>query len=457
MNHFRKHKILRMVFFSIALTALVIIMSIFSSSSKTYAATELDFSYHGGFYATSIQLELSSIVPGAQIYYTLNNTLPSVAKLGSGTFLYQGPITIVDRTPELSLYAPIKLFGNGTPITSDVKIPKCTVVKAVAISPTYQTATITNTYFIDPLKEKKFNLPVFSLSSDPVNFYDATQGLFVNEGLQNSTVLTDYEKPLHLEYFDESGTQILNQGTGVRLHGMSTMYLPQKTLRLYAKTEYDPINTKFRYEFFPWTKNSDGEAMDSFKRLLLRNSGNDFGSTMIRDAFNQILGRKLNIDIMEYRPAVAYFDGEFYGIVNIRERLDNEYVADHYPVNKDDVVVIQAPGPNGGELDEGVSGDQTHYVNLHKYIDNNDLNVPANLAYVDSQIDLSCLQDYFALENYVKNYDWPVKNVRIWRSKQAVPVPGVKGADGRWRYMVCDTDISTDMWRAPEVAAADDA
>ena len=257
---------------AIAILIMISLLSILVlPQERAVAATsELSFSNTGGFYSSAFQVELSSNVPDSKIYYTLNNTEPDPLKVGNGTILYEAPISIYDKSPEANIYSSLKVFGSTFQLGSNVKIPKCTVVKACAVSNTYQTPTLTNSYFIDPLKETKFNLPVFSLTTDPANLYDATKGLFVNETLQDSTVLTDYEKPLHVEYFDESGTQILNQNTGVRLHGNSTKNLPQKTLRLYAKSDYDPLNTKFNYEFFPWMKDIQGNPITSFKRLLLR-------------------------------------------------------------------------------------------------------------------------------------------------------------------------------------------
>ena len=405
----------------------ITVMLFLQTHIRTLAASELEFSFAAGFYESPIDLVLNSDVPNAKIYYTLNCTAPDPLKVGSGTFLYQAPIHIVDRSPELNQFANIKAFGNGTPIAANIPIPKCTIVKAIAVSEAVQTKVYTNTYFIDPLKETKYNLPVFSLSTDPANLYDETKGLFVNQALQNSTDLAVYEKPLHLEFFDENGVQVLNQDTGVQLHGASTKFVQQKTLRIYARTEYDPINNKLDYPFFPGLKDSESNPITSFKRILLRNSGNDFGDTMLRDAFNQILVGNLNFEEMAYRPAVAYVCGEFYGIVNIRERFDNEYVASHFPVKKSDVVMIGCPNANGGlELAEGVQGDQAHYVNLNTFINQKDLNIKANLDYVNTQIDLSSFKDYFAMEMFIVNTDWPGINSKIWRSKQAVPLPGVK-------------------------------
>lgn len=421
-------------------------------------ALSLSFSQQGGYYPSQFSLMLTANIAGADIYYTFNNSDPDPEKLGKGTYKYSSdaPIQIKDVSGQKNNYAPKSVFGTSFTLSEDINIPKCTVVKAIAKTPSQITSVSVNSYIVDKLVHTKYNLPVISLTTDADNLYDPVSGLFSNFDLQNSSLLSDYEKPFHMEYYDENGKRVINQNIGVRLHGNSTKNLPQKTLRLYARSEYDN-HSSFSYEMFPWKKSNSGSAIKKYKRLLLRNSGNDFGSTMIRDAFNQILVRDLNVDIQEYRPAVAYVCGEFYGLVNIRERYDNEYCEENFGVNKNDVVLINDPNPNGGGLDEGSPGDEKAYVDLHRFVDNNDMRDDANLASVDAQFDLDNLQDYYMMENYIANTDWPVKNTRIWRSKQAKPVPGVKGVDGRWRYMISDTDISTDMWQNPVQAAQFDA
>ena len=50
----------------------------------------------------------------------------------------------------------------------------------------------------------------------------------------------DWERPIHVEWFETAGDSVLAQNVGVRIQGSSSPALPQKSLRLYAKNDYGP-------------------------------------------------------------------------------------------------------------------------------------------------------------------------------------------------------------------------
>src|SRR5699024_1545438 len=141
---------------------------------------------------------------------------------------------------------------------------------------------------------------------------------------------------------ETDGKLELSQNAGLRIHGGTSRGASQKSLRLYAKSEYDNEDS-FNYEFFNdlKTKNSN-QNMTSFKRLLLRNSGNDRTQTMFNDGLIQNLISTLNtVDTQAYQPSIVFINGEYYGIQNIRERMDEYYLADHYGLKLDEVAILK--------------------------------------------------------------------------------------------------------------------
>jgi hypothetical protein len=99
-------------------------------------------------------------------------------------------------------------------------------------------------------------------------------------------------------------------------------------------------------------------AFDSF---VLRNSGNDFQYTHMRDALMQMLVRDLDIDYLEYRPATAFINGQYWGIYNIREKVSEHYVEHRHGVNPDSIDML--------ENDKAVMhGDSLHYKRLIDFI-----------------------------------------------------------------------------------------
>ena len=48
-----------------------------------------------------------------------------------------------------------------------------------------------------------------------------------------------------------------------------------------------------------------------------------------------------NIDIQGYRPVILFLNGDFWGVYNIREKLDNNYLVAHHGVNTDNIDYLE--------------------------------------------------------------------------------------------------------------------
>jgi hypothetical protein len=69
-----------------------------------------------------------------------------------------------------------------------------------------------------------------------------------------------------------------------------------------------------------------------FNDIALRNSGNDFPSTiwepnyfqrtMLRDAYVHTICKHNHFDTQDYQPIILFLNGEFWGIHNIREKYN---------------------------------------------------------------------------------------------------------------------------------------
>ena len=119
-----------------------------------------------------------------------------------------------------------------------------------------------------------------------------------------------------MEYFDEGGALALEMDAGLTGYGSASRTFAQKSMALYARSIYGGGSVK--YDFFG-KKNSLGGPIDSFEALILRNSGNDWDNTMIRDSFMTSLlggdfeGDGLNVDYQASRPVAVYLNGAYWG------------------------------------------------------------------------------------------------------------------------------------------------
>ena len=410
------------------------------------------FSEPGGFYSSPLTLTLSTFMEHAKIYYTLDGSEPTLE-----SNLYTEPIyleqrelssgRIADIPSSLDWVAPEEFFmGN--------------VVRAVALvdgelaSPVY-----THTYLIERNISRKYSLPVISLALNPEYLFDHEQGIYVpglayEEGRDDDLLWwqqpgnfrnrgEDWEYPLHMEFFEVGGSLGFSLNAGVRIHGGATRTYRNKSLRIYARSSYDPSSI-IDYEIFPGAaRSADGEPLDQYKRLLLRNSGNDWPWTMYRDGMMQSLVGHLSFDTQEYQPAVVFINGEYWGIHNIRERYDSWYLLHNYDVPREDAVILV--GANAS-VNTGLPGDDEHFLDMRDMIAQAALDGSINNDEVYQEIqtlmDIDNFLEYYASQIYFRNTDWPGGNEKYWRIRTDEYDPDAPyGQDGRWRWLMYDTDF----------------
>ena len=364
-----------------------------SASGFNSLASAPEFSETGGFYSSTISVELSSPEPNATIYYTLDATEPTTADL-----LYSTPIEITTTS----------------------------VLRARAfIDQSLPSAIQTHTYFMN----ESSDLVTISLVTDPGNFFDEDSGIYVRgPNASNSfpyfgaNFWEDWERPVHLELFAENSSREVSMNAGVKIFGGWSRGNAQKSLSLFARGEYG--SREIAYQLFP------DRDFDSYQSFNLRNSGNDWNESMFRDGLMQTLTKNTAIDRQAYRTAVVFLNGEYWGIHNIREKLNEHYLAANHNVPTDGIDML--------ELDRNViHGSADHYNNMMDYITANDLADPLHFGYITTQLDLNNYLDYQVAQIYFNNTDWPGNNIKFWRPQTET---------GKWRWILFDTDFGFSLW-----------
>ena len=353
------------------------------------------FSVRGGFHAGSQTVEISVASQDAEIFYTLDGTEPT-----TGSMHYADPIMLTETS-----VLRVKSFENGF-------LPGL---------------TITQSYFID----EPVNLPVISLVTDPDHFFSDETGIYV-EGTAGvagyctsipHNVNQDWERPVNIELFEKDGTVGLNQVAGVKIFGgCSRVRYPMKSLAFYARKEYE--TSSFRYQLFP---DKSGNEYESF---ILRASGDDQPFTLFRDALTQrVVKDVIDIDVQAYRPVVLYINGEYWGIHNMREKINEHYANNNYGVNADSVDVLKGNPEDSWNI---VSGSADHYNAMIDYLQNNDITQPSHYDYICNQMDIDEYINYQITQIFFGGRDWPGNNIKFWRSSE-------KPYD-RWRWVLYDLD-----------------
>jgi hypothetical protein len=138
----------------------------------------------------------------------------------------------------------------------------------------------------------------------------------------------------------------------------------------------------------------------------------------------------LPLDGQAYRPTVVFLNGEYWGVHNLRERQDENFLAQRYGVDPDRVVIREGYGANN-----------SHYQAMLAYITANGAAAPEHYAHIQTQMDVDNFVDYNIAEIYFGNHEWPWANVRFWRYTTDEYEPDAPyGHDGRWRWLMTDAD-----------------
>lgn len=311
---------------------------------------------------------------------------------------------------------------------SPININETVVIKVFSERSGYFSSNVvTKTFIINENTE----LPVISLSTDPYNLWDIDSGIYVVgrdtswNWYETGNYMQNWEKPVHVEFFETDGKIVLDQDAGLKIAGAVSRTGSQKSLRIIARSGYGP--TKFNHKVF------EKKDIDTFNSLRLRCSGNDWYNTMMADGLLQTMVRgQMDIDLQAYQPSVVFLNGKYWGIHNIREHLGGSYAEENYGVDGDNIDFLS-------NVNWVRDGDFIHYGNMHNFMKFNDMSDPAVYEYVETQMDVHNFIDYYITEIFYGNFDWPAGNIKFWRPKTD---------NGRWRWMLLDLDMSfrNEIW-----------
>lgn len=430
-------------------------------------------SHETGFYENEFDVEISHPDPDVTIFYTTDGSEPSLDNLTGKewtykkeypsnpgddfgellkdtiwTYEYSGPILIKNRGDEQNFTSAIPTAVN-TSYGPSGNVFKNTIVKTVAYFNGEYSDVITRTYFVHPQGVNRYSFPVFSVSVDNDKMYGYEEGLNVpgklfDEWRQDNptepfspTGPANYkaegsssEFKVHVSYIKE-GMELVNHYAGIRLNGGWTRFYPNRAIRLYAKSGYG--TSKFQVPFF------EDYPFDDFKRIILRNSGNDAFLTMFRDAFIHNLVRNLNFDIQQYQPVILFINSEYDGVRNLRSKYDSKYFERVYNIDEDTLDYLDV----NGEIKEG---DGVYYNEMLDFFRNNSLVDNTTYLQALTYLDPINFTDYHITNIFAANYDWPHHNNRLWRKKITTFNPTAEyGHDGRFRWILKDIDFGFDL------------
>jgi len=378
------------------------------------------------------QYVIENLLPASVIRYTNDGSMPAEASP-----LYDGPLFVDSRTgdPNVISLIPTNNVGGGSEMWQPPagEIFKINTIRARAFAPRMEPGpTATASFIVDPAGPARFSMPLASVNAHYGAFFDPDTGIYVfgNNNNYNQTG-EQWERLVHFEYFEEDGNLAISQNMGVRTHGGTTRNRPRKTLRFYARDEYG--ESWVNYQFFP------DKPIYRFKRFLLRNSGNDWDQAIFRDAYMQSLIKDVALVDLQYsRPVVVFLNGEYWGVHNVRDRFDSRFIQTHYGLDEMEYSMLE----NNAVFDNGNPDGVAHYQSMFSFIQNSNMALAANYASLQTQMDVESFVDHQVSQIFFMNTDWPGNNLQYWRKMTPAYQPDAPyGHDGRWRWMIKDTDF----------------
>ncbi|MBQ6696025.1 MAG: CotH kinase family protein [Lachnospiraceae bacterium] len=333
--------------------------------------------------------------------------------------------------------------------------PNCMVIKAKAyFGDGSQSEIITHTFFAQKNIDTRFETLIFSVSGEPADLTYAQEGIFNGDNAKQRG--RESEREIYVEVLNSDGSPVLEQGAGVRPYGGASRGASIKSMKLFARKEYDPNHGKFKIDTFG-TVGADGDVMNKYDKLVLRNYGNDFQFAFVRDELNQRLAAQMGYtDVEAVVPAVVYLNGVYYGLHYLHESYCDDFFKDKYGDGEGRYEVLEGNEQHKSvdEDDEENAAAAEEFNATYDKLAYSDLTKDSNYQQFCEFMDVENYLQYYAFNIYINNNDWPQNNYKCYRYYAGADEKYGKGEqDGRWRFLFHDMDYCMGLYGADDTAA----
>ena len=329
--------------------------------------------------------------------------------------IYEKDITVTFQTPPDMRLEYATGFSDPPvfqPYTTPIPIHENTTFRVRLKGDSVTSKLFAGSFYVG----RKYNFPIVSILVKPDEFFPPNgiyEGHMVNTSSGTELVGNCWKKipiPCFVEFMFR---QKCVEATSclIKTFGGMTLGFNEKSLHLIAE---DSLGArKFRYKFFRRL------PYNEFRHLVLRTSGNDQNQTRFKDMSCSSFAMEMGIDHMAYQPTIMYVNGEYFGIVNLREKVNKDYLSYHHHALKDSTILVQGSGQR-----------EPSFMEVFQFVQDN-YTSPTFLEDLDSKIDLESYLNWSILQIYIANTD-SRGNVRFWKDKSQ---------DNKWRWIFYDSDL----------------
>ncbi len=280
------------------------------------------------------------------------------------------------------------------------------------------------------MRYQDYYLPIISVVSDWYFLYSDEMGVMVegyngrpgNGRAYPCNWNMDWERPVNFSFIDANGEMVLNQDVNLEMcGGWSRAWWPH-SFKLKGSKELGG-QKDLLYPFFnqkPYIRN---------RTLQIRNGGNDNGCR-IKDASLQYIVQSsgLNVDCQSYQPVHEFINGDYIGVLNMREPNNKHYVYANYGWDDDEIDQFEM-SPDSGYVQKCGTADA-----FNELVDvlSPDAANPDTYEEICRRLDIDSYVNYMAIELYLGSNDWPRNNLKGFRHRD----------NGKFRFVLYDLDAA---------------
>lgn len=277
--------------------------------------------------------------------------------------------------------------------------------------------------------DKDYKLPVLAVVSDPDFLYDDSLGVYVQgvNGIPGNGIKTpcnwnmNWERPVNMSYISEDGEMVFNQDVNLEMCGGWSRAWTPHSFKLKGDKELGG-SKNLDYPFFsakPYIRN---------RTLQVRNGGNDT-NCRIKDAILETIMQTagIDIDLQSYQPVHEFINGQYIGVLNMREPNNKHYAYANYGFDSDDIEQFEMNPDSGYVQKEGTGEYFRQWYELSANAADND-----TYEEIKQMVDIDEYTNYMAALMYLGGTDWPQNNVKGFRLKDG----------GKFRFVSFDLDFA---------------
>ena len=303
---------------------------------------------------------------------------------------------------------------HDTLVDGPIQVVRNTVIRVAGFVGNERATPVSSAgYFVGPPLPKAS----ISIALDPGAF----QKLHLDEKAHGRGA----EQRAHMEILDASGRIVVSTDFGLRLHGgygRKGGLETKKSYRAYFRKDYG--EGRITHPIIP------GSGVADFDKIVLRAGFNDRlrrggggwsrRATQIRDQIIRDLHEEMGGAVAHGAWYGVYINMRYWGIYNVTERLDDEFLDSHFGEAEWDIIRTG---------DSVVSGSKDGWRELGRFVKTSDLSIEANYQEVARRVDIADFTAYIILNMWAQNHDWPHNN---WYAFRRV--------GGRWRFLSWDAE-----------------